>query len=299
MDRFMEMRVFAAVVDAGSFVKAADALDLSKAAVSRIVADLEERLSVRLLNRTTRRQSLTAAGEVFHVRSKELLAAVDEAEAEVTERSGRAVGILKVSAPVTFGLMHLAPLWAGFMAQNPDVELEVNLSDRMVDVVEEAIDLAVRIARLRNSTLVSRQLTTTRLVLCASKRYLRKHGTPRTLEDLSRHDILAYSLLAMGDTWEFTGPEGLVTVKIKPRLRTNSGDTCRAVALEHQGIILQPTFMVHQDLQSGDLVEVMPQYQSVELGIYAVYPTRKHLSPKVRALIDYLSLSLAKQAWVI
>jgi DNA-binding transcriptional LysR family regulator len=298
MDRFLEMRVFAAVVDAGSFVKAADALDMSKAAVSRIVADLEARLSVRLLHRTTRRQSLTAEGEVFHVRSKELLAAVDEAESEVTERSGRAVGILKVSAPVTFGVMHLAPLWAGFMAQNPDVELEVNLSDRMVDVVEEAIDLAVRIARLRNSTLVSRQLSTTRLVLCASKQYLRKHGTPRTLEDLGRHDVLAYSLLAMGDTWEFTGPEGLVSVRVKSRLRTNSGDTCRAVALGHQGIILQPTFMVHEDLQSGKLVEVMPQYQSVELGIYAVYPTRKHLSPKVRALIDYLSLSLARQAWV-
>lgn len=298
MDRFLEMRVFAAVVDAGSFVKAADALDMSKAAVSRIVADLEARLSVRLLHRTTRRQSLTAEGEVFHVRSKEVLAAVEEAESEVTERSGRAVGILKVSAPVTFGVMHLAPLWAGFMEQNPDVELEVNLSDRMVDVVEEAIDLAVRIARLHNSTLVSRQLSTTRLVLCASKHYLRKHGTPRTVEDLGRHDVLAYNLLAMGDTWEFTGPEGVVSVRVKPRLRSNSGDTCRAIALGHQGIILQPTFMVHLDLQSGDLVEVMPQYQSVDLGIYAVYPTRKHLSPKVRALIDYLSLSLAKQAWV-
>lgn len=297
MDRFMEMRVFSAVVDAGSFVKAADALDMSKAAVSRIVADLEARLAVRLLHRTTRRQSLTPEGEVFHMRSKELLAAVDEAEAEVTERTGRAVGILKVSAPVTFGVLHLAPLWAGFMAQNPDVELEVNLSDRIIDVVEEGIDLAVRIARLRNSSLVSRQLSSTRLVLCASKRYLRKHGTPRHPEDLAQHQVLAYSLLAMGDTWEFTGPDGPVSVRVKSRLRTNSGDTCRAVALGHEGIILQPTFIVHEDLLSGELVEVMPQYRSVELGIYAVYPTRKHLSPKVRSLIDYLSASLALQSW--
>ncbi|MDB5954113.1 LysR family transcriptional regulator [Ramlibacter sp.] len=297
MDRFLEMRVFAAVVDAGSFVRAADTLDLSKAAVSRIVADLEARLGVRLMHRTTRRQSLTAEGEVFHARAKELVAAVAEAEAEITARSGRAVGTLKVSAPVTFGVLHLAPLWAGFMAQNPDVELEVNLSDRMVDVVEEGIDIAVRIARLRNSSLVSRQLSSTRLVLCASKRYLRKHGTPRHPQDLAQHVVLAYSLLAMGDTWEFTGPDGPVSVRVKPRLHTNSGETCRAVALGHEGIILQPTIMVHDDLRSGDLVEVLPQYRSVEFGIYAVYPTRKHLLPKVRALIDYLSGSFAKQSW--
>jgi DNA-binding transcriptional LysR family regulator len=297
MDRFLEMRVFAAVVDAGSFVQAAETLDMSKAAVSRIVADLEARLAVRLMHRTTRRQSLTAEGEVFHARARELLAAVDEAEAEVTARSGRAIGTLKVSAPVTFGVLHLAPLWAGFMAQHPDVELEVNLSDRMVDVVEEGIDLAVRIARLRNSTLVSRQLSSTRLVLCASKRYLRQHGTPKHLDDLSQHDVLAYSLLATGDSWEFTGPDGPASVRIKPRLRTNSGDTCRAVALGHEGIILQPTFMVHEDLQSGALIEVLPQYRSVELGIYAVYPTRKHVLPKVRLLIDYLAGALIKQPW--
>ena len=295
MDRFMEMRVFAAVVDAGSFVKAADSLDMSKAAVSRIVADLEARLSVRLLHRTTRRQSLTAEGEVFHVRSKELLAAVDEAEAEVTERSGRAVGILKVSAPVSFGVLHLGPLWADFMAQHPDVQLEVNLSDRMVDVVEEGIDVAVRIARLRNSTLVSRQLSSTRLVLCASERYLTKRGTPQHPEDLAQHDVVAYSLLAMGDTWEFEGPVGPVSVRVNPRMRTNSGDTCRAVALRHEGIILQPTFMVQEDLRSGDLVELLPQFRSVELGIYAVYPTRKHVLPKVRLLIDYLASALAKK----
>jgi DNA-binding transcriptional LysR family regulator len=297
MDRFLEMRVFAAVVDAGSFVQAAETLDMSKAAVSRIVADLEARLAVRLMQRTTRRQSLTAEGEVFHARARELLAAVDEAEAEVTARSGRAIGTLKVSAPVTFGVLHLAPLWAGFMAQHPDVELEVNLSDRMVDVVDEGIDLAVRIARLRNSTLVSRQLSSTRLVLCASKRYLRQHGTPKHLEDLAQHDVLAYNLLATGDSWEFTGPNGPASVRVKPRLRTNSGDTCRAVALGHKGIILQPTFMVHEDLQSGALVEVLPQYRSVELGIYAVYPTRKHVLPKVRLLIDYLADALMKQPW--
>jgi DNA-binding transcriptional LysR family regulator len=153
--------------------------------------------------------------------------------------------------------------------------------EAVIDQRPQSGDLAVRIARLRSSSLVSRQLSSTRLVLYASSRYLLKRGTPQHPEELAHHDVLAYSLLAMGDTCEFTGPDGLVSVRVKPRLRTNSGDTCRAVALRHQGIILQPTFMVQEDLRSGALVEVLPGYRSVELGIYAVYPTRKHVLPKV------------------
>ena len=178
MDRFQEMRVFAAVVDAGSFVGASDALGMSKAAVSRYVADLETRLGVRLLHRTTRKLSLTGEGRVFHARCKALLAEVDEAEAEVTSRSGQATGLLKINVPVTFGILHLAPLWGEFMARHPKVTLDVTLADRIVDLVEEGYDLAVRIARLPSSTLVSRKLTSTRTILCASPRYLREHGTP-------------------------------------------------------------------------------------------------------------------------
>jgi DNA-binding transcriptional LysR family regulator len=297
MDRFQEMRVFAAVVDAGSFVGASDELAVSKAAVSRIVADLEARLGVRLLHRTTRRLSLTSEGEVFHLRCKELLASVDEAEAEVTERSGRAMGALKVSAPVSFGLLHLAPLWSAFLAKHPALSLEVSLSDRMVDLVDEGVDLSIRIARLENSSLVSRRLSSTRMVVCASKRYLRASGTPQHPQDLAQHTVLAYSLLAMGDMWEFDGPDGLVTVRVNPRVRTNSGDTCRAIALSGGGIILQPMFMVEEDLKAGTLVELLPAYRSIELGIYAVYPTRKHLLPKVRMLIEYLVGAFAKRRW--
>lgn len=293
MDRFQEMRVFAAVVDAGSFVGAADELNVSKAAVSRIVSELEVRLGVRLLHRTTRRLSLTAEGEVFFARCKELLAAVEEAEAEITERSGQAVGVLKVSAPFSFGVLRLAPLWGEFMAAHPGIQLDVTLSDRFVDLVDEGFDLSVRIARLASSSLVSRKLSSTRMVLCASPRYLKTHGKPRHPADLTGHGILAYSLLAIGDTWEFEGPDGPVSVKVHPRMRTNSGDVCRAVALAHQGIVLQPSFLVDGDLQAGSLVELMPAYKSYELGIYAVYPSRKHLLPKVRLLIDYLALALA------
>jgi DNA-binding transcriptional LysR family regulator len=297
MDRFQEMRAFAAVVDAGSFVGGADALQVSKAAISRQVADLETRLGVRMLHRTTRRLSLTPEGEVFYARCREVLAALEEAEAETTARSGEAVGALKVSAPVSFGLLHLAPLWGDFLQQHPAVTLELALSDRMVDLVEEGFDLAVRIARLPDSSLVSRRLSSTRMVLCATPGYLERHGLPAHPDDLARHQVLAYSLLASGNAWEFKGPDGTATVKVRPRMYTNSGDTCRTVALLHQGIILQPSFLIGADLRAGTLVEVLPEWKSLELGIYAVYPTRKHVLPKVRLLIDYLLASLAGNDW--
>lgn len=291
------MRVFAAVVDAGSFVGASDALDMSKAAVSRYVAELESRLGVRLLQRTTRKLSLTPEGEVFNARSRELLSSVEDAEAEITSRSGEATGILRINVPFSFGLLHLAPLWAEFMAQHPRVMLDVTLADRVVDLVEEGFDLAVRIARLPNSSLVSRQLTSTRMVLCASPGYLQAHGEPRHPSDLARHAVLAYSLFSMGDQWEFTAPEGVVSVKVSPRLRTNSGDTCRLAALRHQGIVLQPSFLVGPDLLAGTLVEVMPTWRSIELGVYAVYPSRKFVSPKVRLMIDFLVNAFRMRAW--
>jgi DNA-binding transcriptional LysR family regulator len=294
MDRFEEMRAFVAVVDAGSFVGASDTLEWSKAAVSRHVADLEARLAVRLLHRTTRKLSLTEEGSVFYARCKEVLGGLDEAEAEVTARSGQAVGVLKVSAPVSFGVLHLAPLWAGFMTANPSVSLEVSLADRMVDLVEEGFDVAVRIARLPSSTLVSRKLSSTRMVLCASPKYLEEHGNPKHPSELAAHNVVAYSLMSLGNTWEFEGPDGPVQAKVKPRMHTNSGDTCREVALGHLGIILQPAFLVAQELQSGKLVEIMPAFHSLEVGIYAVYPTRKHVLPKVRLLIDHLVRSFAR-----
>jgi DNA-binding transcriptional LysR family regulator len=301
MDRFEEMRVFGAVVEAGSFVGASDALEMSKAAVSRYVAQLESRLGVRLLHRTTRKLSLTPEGEVFHTRCRELLGGVDEAEAEITSQSSEANGLLRLNVPSSFGLLHLAPLWPEFMAQHPKVTLDVTLADRVVDLVEEGFDMAVRIARLPNSSLVSRQLASTRLVLCASPAYLQARSRPSHPSDLVNHDVLAYSLFSMGDQWEFTahgeGSSGTASVKVTPRLRTNSGDTCRAAALRHRGIVLQPSFMVGHDLLAGTLVEVMPAWRSLELGVYAVYPSRKFVSPKVRLMIDFLVNAFSVPAW--
>ena len=293
MDRFLEMQTFNAVVDAGSFVKAADALNLSKAAVSRNVVDMETRLGVRLLHRTTRRLSLTEEGQVFYTRSKTLLAELDEAESEVTSRSDLASGLLRINAPVTFGILHLAPLWGVFKAQNPRVTLDITLSDRVVDLVEDGYDLAIRIGTLEASSLVSRQLSRTRLVMCASPQYLAAHGTPTHPSELAQHEVIAYSYWSGRDDWRFEGPQGPVSVTTQPCIRTNSGDTCRAAALAHQGVILQPTFLVGPDLAAGTLVELMPAFRSGELGIHAVYPTRKHVSAKVRMLIDFLAGQLA------
>lgn len=292
MDKFLEMKTFAAVVDAGSFVQAADALSLSKPAVSRHVAELEQRLGVRLLHRTTRKLSLTEEGRLFYGRCKTLLADVEVAEEEITSQSVAVKGLIKVNVPVSYGLLQLAPLWPEFMARYPEIEMDITLADRMVDLVEEGFDLAVRIARLPNSSLVSRKLAATRLVLCASPGYLKKHGQPLHPSELLQHAVLSYSLLASGDQWNFEGPEGSVAVTVKPVMRTNSGDTCIAAARKHQGVVLQPSFMVDADLHSGALVELMPQYRSIEFGIFAVYPTRQYVSPKVRALIDFLARAL-------
>jgi DNA-binding transcriptional LysR family regulator len=297
MDKFQEMRTFVGVVDSGSFVGAADALEMSKPAVSRYIGELESRLGVRLLQRTTRKLSLTKEGEVFYVRCKELLANVDEAEAEITSHSGEAAGQLKLSVPVAFGELHLAPLWARFMARHPKVTPDVTLSDRVADLVEEGFDAAVRIMELSNSSLISRKLTSTRVVLCASPKYLKRHGAPKHPSDLAHHDVLDYTLRAMGENWQFDGPEGRIVVKVAPKFRSNSGGTCRSGALQHMGLILQPDFLVGEDLRSGTLVEVLPQYRSHDIGVYAVYPTRKHVSPKVRMLVEFLLEAFRTKPW--
>jgi DNA-binding transcriptional LysR family regulator len=297
MDRFLEMQAFVAVVEAGSFVGAAETLQMSKSVVSRVISELEQRLGVRLLQRTTRRLSLTREGEVFQERCRELLAGMLDAEAEVTRHAGEVIGELRLSAPVTFGLMHLAPLWPAFMARHPRVLLDLTLSDRVVDLVDEGYDLAVRIAQMPSSSLVSRRLAATRLMLCATPRYLSEHAPLTHVSDLAEHPVFAYKLLATGEQWHFEGPDGMSVVKVNPRMRSNSGDSCCAAALQHQGLVLQPSFLVGEHLRSGALVEVLPAFSSTELGIYAVYPSRKQLAPKVRHMVDFLVDAFQTPAW--
>lgn len=298
MDRFQEMASFVAVVEAGSFVGAAETLGLSKAAVSRHVGELEQRLGTRLLHRTTRRLSLTDDGQLFFARAKEMLAAVDEAESEISSRSGEPSGRLRINAPLSFGVLHLAPLWPRFAQLYPKLSLDIDLSDRVVDLVEEGYDLAVRITNLPSSQLVSRQLATTRMICCASPTYLAQHGTPARPEDLAQQEVISYSYFAARDEWTFTAPDDTsVVVRTHARIHANNGDTCRAAALEHQGIILQPDFIVADDLRRGDLVELLPTWRAMTLGIHAVYPSRKHLPIKTRRLVDFLVEAFAAPGW--
>lgn len=293
MSRSLEMAVFVAVVDAGSFVGAAEALNMSKAAVSRHVGALETRLGVRLLQRTTRRLSLTEEGQIFHQRAHEVLNAMDEAESTVSARALEPGGRIRINVPVSYGIARLAPLWMGFMVRHPKVELDISLNDRVVDLVEEGYDMAVRISALPSSSLICRRLTTIRMMLCASPDYLRRRGTPVTPEDLPRHDILTYTLLARGDEWLFQGLNGPVRVRIRPKVSSNNGDTCRMIALQGGGITLQPDFTLGADVDRGDLVELLPGFQAEELGVYAVFPSRRQLSLKVRLMVDYLTQALA------
>jgi DNA-binding transcriptional LysR family regulator len=297
MDSFRQMQAFVAVVQAGSFVGAADKLGTSKAVLSRLVLELEAQLGTRLLNRTTRRQSLTDAGTDYFERSRKILDEVTEANLAASEGTARPVGRLRINAPVSFGNLHLAPLWGGFLQKNPDVTLDITLSDRVVDLVEDGCDLAVRIARLADSTLVSRQLAETRLVLCAAPAYLKRQPKIRSIGDMAGHAVIAYSYWSGGDVWAFEGPDGPVEVTTQARLRSNSGDTCLAAALAGQGLILQPDFIVGPALRTGALVEVLPAFQAPTLAIHAVYPSRQHLSVKVRRMVEYLAAALKKPEW--
>lgn len=297
MDRWREMESFVAVAESGSFVAAADVLRISKAAISRNVAELEGRLGARLLQRTTRRVSLTEAGRSFYGRCKQVLADLDEAESAVGAVTGRPVGRLRANAPFSFGVLHLAPLWGRFLRRYPEVDLDITLSDRMVDVVEEGFDVVIRITRLQDSTLVHRKLASTRVHLCAAPEYLARYGMPQSVPELARHRIIAYSYALSGDVWRFRTRSGEEEVRIRPTMYANNGETCRAVALDGHGIVLQPDFLVGEDLREGRLVRLLPDCESPEVGIYAVYPSRKHLSVKVRALVDFLAEAFHAPAW--
>jgi DNA-binding transcriptional LysR family regulator len=288
MDRLRALEVFVEVVRKEGFARAAEALDTSPANVTRYISDLEAHLHTRLLNRSSRRMSLTSSGEALFERAKSILDEVAEAEAIVSSATMQPRGLLRINAPLSFGVLQLAPLWPRFMELYPDVQLEVALIDRVVDIVEEGYDMAIRISRAGSASHVARKLASSVNMLCAAPAYLAKHGAPATPADLPRHHCIGYSYNAT-DEWQLLDADSkLHTVKIPFMMRTNNGDTARAVALGGQGIIWQPTFLVGADLRAGRLVQVLPEYRLPDIDIQAVYPSRRHLSAKVRVMIDFL-----------
>ena len=298
MDRLQALTSFAKVVELGSFARAAERLGVSTSAVSRQVADLEAHLDARLLNRTTRRLSLTEAGQSYYERCVQVLADLDEAEAELRSASVAPRGTLRITCGVSFGARYLAPLLAEYALQHPGVSYDLDLSDRIVDIVDEGYDLAVRIGVAGAQTLVSRRIGTTRMVCCAAPQYLERRGVPAAPVDLAVHDCLGYSFVADSDAWRFEsgGVESVVRVPI--RHHANNGRMLAALAVAGAGVVYEPDFILAPDIRSGQLVRLFPGHRGPVAPISAVYPSRRHLSAKVRTFVDFLAArSAAGQPW--
>lgn len=296
MDILNCMRVFAAVVETESFTAAGARLDLSKALISKYVGHLEDHLGTRLLNRTTRKLSLTESGGAYYERCVQILADVEEAEQAAGQLTAIPRGTLRVTMPVSFGRIRIAPLLTDYMHRYPDVKLDVTLSDRLADLVEDGYDLAIRVGYVPESGLIARKLTTERVVLCAAPSYLQRRGTPQTPEALREHACLIYSYASTGDEWVLEGDDGKRhAVRITGPMRVNNGEMLRAAALDGAGIIREPHFIVGDDLQAGRLQPLLPKFPPPEIGVYALYPSRKHLSAKVRTFVDYLAVRIAEK----
>ncbi|MDN8617329.1 LysR family transcriptional regulator [Variovorax ginsengisoli] len=290
MDRLRAFEVFVAVVARQGFARAAEALDTSPANVTRYIAELEAHLGTRLLNRHSRKLSLTDSGQALYERARSILDEVAEAEALSASSTLQPRGRLRVNAPVSFGILHLAPLWPKFLKKYPEVELEVSLIDRVVDLVEEGFDLGIRISRTGSTTHIARKLAASRNIVCAAPGYLRQHGRPKSPADLADHACIGYTFSATGDDWHLFDAHGLEhVVKVPSVMRANNGDTARAAALAGVGVIWQPSFLVGDDLRAGRLVPLLPDYRMADIDILAVYPSRRHLSAKVRVMIDFLA----------
>jgi DNA-binding transcriptional LysR family regulator len=290
VDRLATIQVFAQVVEAGSFAKAAERLGFSTSATSRHVAELEAHLQTRLLNRTTRRVSLTESGRAFYERSVQLLADLAEAEEEASSAAVVPRGTIRLTTSLNFGVRHVAPAIASFLERHREVRFDVSLSDRVVDLVEEGFDLAIRIGAPGADNLVARKLGQTRLVPCASPQYLASHGAPKTPEELAGHDCFTYEYVSPRHVWRFRDRAGTEhAVRVSGRLHANNGDLLAEVAAEGAGIVFEPAFIVGPEVRAGRLVPLLQEFVPPPVPIYALYPSRKHLSAKVRRFVEFLT----------
>lgn len=286
-DSLPAMAVFAQVVEDGGFTAAARRLGLAKSSVSKQVAQLEDRLGVRLLERTTRRIRLTEAGERYFERCRRIVAEATAAEAEVGKARAAPSGLLRLSAPASFGIRRLPDPLVQFMKAYPDVEVALTLNDRQVDLVEEGYDLALRIGALRDSSLMARRLAPVAMATAAAPAYLATHGRPETPSDLTDHACLGYAYLDDGRVWTFKGPAGVIRRRFRPRLLANNGDVLRAAAGAGLGIVHMPRFLLDDALANGALETILDAFQPPELGLYAVYPAGRPLPAKTRSFIDF------------
>jgi DNA-binding transcriptional LysR family regulator len=288
--------VFAAVVEAGSFTAAADKLGQSKSAVSKQVTRLEQRLGARLLARTTRRLNLTEVGQAFYERCRRIIAEAEEAELAVTHLQDVPRGTLRVSAPLSFGIAHLAGALPDFMNAHPELTLDMDFSDRRVDIVEEGYDLAVRIGTLEDSSLIARRVAESRRPILASPEYWRRNGKPSHPQELEQHNCLVYTLLSTPGSWSFTDPDdprAEISVRISGSLKANNGNALAQAAASGHGVVMMPTFICGDLIRSGALEPALEAYEARPVGIHALYASNRHLSAKVRAFVDFLDARFA------
>lgn len=297
MDRLAAMQAFVAVVEAGSFVRAAERLGASTSTLSRQIAELEQQLGARLLNRTTRKLSLTEGGQAFYERAVQVLADLEEAEAMVSSAAAAPRGTVRLTCSHAMGVQRVGPAIASFVARYPDVRFDVTVSDRIVDLVEEGFDLAIRVGQVGSEQLVARRLGVTRLLACAAPAYLKARGAPRTPSDLAAHAAITYAYAPNPRLWRLTDRQGQVhEVRVNGPLHANSGDLAVAAAIRGLGIVLEPDFLVGGALEAGLLVRVLPGFEGVPADIWAVYPSRRHLSVKVRLFVDHIAQHFAAVA---
>ena len=286
------LETFSAVVENGSFTAAADALGISKPVVSKQVSLLERQLGVQLLHRTTRRLQLTQAGEVFASYSRRIMSDVREAEQSVLPLQSEPQGRLKISAPESLAISLLPEVLLSFQQKFPRIELDIHISGRLVDLVEDGIDVALRVGKLEDSSLIARLLMPCGFHTCASPEYLKKHGKPQHPSELEKHNCLVYSQAPHPDNWLFRGDQGKsISIKVNGNLRSDAGNILMNAALNGNGIFIGPTFMVASALEEGQLETVLDQYTLVTTGLYVVYPYSKFVSTKVRAFVDFIAES--------
>jgi DNA-binding transcriptional LysR family regulator len=299
MDRFEDLRAFVQAVESGSLTRAAEALQVATSAVSRRIKELEGRLGTQLLQRTTRQMRLTAAGETFHARAVEILQALEEAEVEAACQSRTLTGPLRIAAPLSFGMSHLTPILVDFADAHPGLELDVDFSDRVVDLVAEGQDLAVRIGDLRDSSLIARKLLEVRMVVAAAPAFWQRHGVPAHPRALGALPALCYTGSERIDSWRYADPQGAGgTVHMRAAMRSTNGGFLRDAAIAGLGVVLQPSFILEDAVRAGRLVPALCDHRWPTVAIHAVYPQTRHLSARARTFIDVLRARLgSRPAW--
>ena len=289
MGQLEDMAMFVRIVEAGSITKAAEQLNIAKSAVSRRLKEMESRLGSQLISRTTRQSKLTQAGEQYYQQVTNVLSAVDALNEEVSDAPTRIGGTLKMTAPLSFGIMHLTDVIDEYANQHPNLKFELDFSDRHVDLIEEGYELAIRIRELRDSSYQAKRLALIRCVMCASPAYLEKHGTPQTLEDLRDHEFLQYSLGQTSHLKLLDAKGGKHYHTMHAKIKATNGEFLTDLAVKGHGISAMPTFLAYKKLARGELVPVLPQYQLPTLNAYAVYPKNRFLSQRCRHLIDFIA----------